>query len=66
MVVVTIKNRQTGIKFWLKGTVWSFAEERAQKFDSVEAAQAAFERSMKFQKPRSFEQKFGKPVFENA
>jgi hypothetical protein len=66
MIVVTVQNRLMGIKFWLKGTVWTAAEERAQKFESAEAAQAAFERAMKFQKPRAFEKKFGKPVFENA
>lgn len=46
--VVTVVN--AGARFWLKGTTWAFSLERAQRFDTTEAAFAAIERAKKFHK----------------
>lgn len=34
----------------LRGTVWAFSMDRAQKFDTCEAAMAALEKARKFMK----------------
>jgi hypothetical protein len=48
LVVVTVVNE--GVRFWLKGTTWSFSLDRAQRFDTTEAAFAAIEKAKKFNK----------------
>jgi hypothetical protein len=48
MVVVTVVNQ--GTRFWLKGTTFAFAVERAQRFETTEQAFAAIERAKKFNK----------------
>ncbi len=46
--VVTVVNQAT--RFWLKGTTWSFSLDRADRFDSVDAARAAITRASRFNK----------------
>lgn len=48
--VVTVVNE--GTRFWLKGTTFAFSLDRAQRFDSVEAARAAIEKARKFNKAK--------------
>ena len=47
--LVTVNN--SAVIFFLRGTVWSFSSERADKFATREAAQAALEKARKFMKP---------------
>ncbi len=51
---VETRNPKTGDKFWLKGSTWAFSRERAQIFDTREAAQAQLEKSKKFNQPWAF------------
>lgn len=44
--VVTVVNQ--GMRFWLKGTIWSSSLERADRFISTDAAFAAIKRATKF------------------
>jgi len=48
--VVTVVN--AGTRFWLRGTTWAFRFERADRFDSTDAAFAAIKRAAKFASPR--------------
>lgn len=48
--VVTVKNG--GEKFWLKSTTWAFRQERADLFDSQEAARAAAKEAETFMAPK--------------
>lgn len=48
--VVTVVNE--GTRFWLKGTTWAFALDRAQRFETTEAAFAAIEKAKKFNKAK--------------
>ena len=45
-IVVTVVN--AGTRFWLRGTTWAFRFERADRFDSTDAAFAAIKRGAKF------------------
>ena len=47
--IATLTNQ--GFDFYLRGTVWAGAEDRATRFDSQEAALAAIEKARKFMKP---------------
>lgn len=51
--IVTVKNG-AGEDVPLRGTVWAFSMDRAQKFDSREAAQAALDRAKQFMKARTY------------
>ncbi len=51
--IVTVKNG-AGEKVPLRGTVWAFAMERAQRFETREAAQAALDKAKKFMKARTY------------
>lgn len=53
MFIVTVLNSQ-GEKFPLRGTVWAFSMDRAQKFATREDAQAALEKARKFMKARVY------------
>lgn len=44
--IVEVQNN--GETFWLGGTVWRFAKERATLHDTTEAAQAALDKAKKF------------------
>lgn len=46
--VVTVVNQS--MRFWLKGTTWTFSLDRADRFASVEAARAAIVKAGKFNK----------------
>lgn len=46
MFYVTVENN--GVKFWLGGTVWRFAEVRAQKFDNEMDAHKALIKAKPF------------------
>lgn len=46
--IVTVMHN--GEKWPLRGTVWAFSMDRAQHFDTREAAQAALEKARKFMK----------------
>jgi len=47
-IVIVDHNGET----WpLKGTVWAFSMDRAQKFETREAAQAQLDKAKKFMKP---------------
>lgn len=48
--IVVTTNPQDGSTFWLRSTTWAFSRERAQQFDSPEAAQAALDKSKQFNK----------------
>ena len=48
MTVVTVVNNST--RFWLKGTTWTFSLDRADRFESTDAAFAALDRAKKFNK----------------
>lgn len=48
MFIVTTRNPDSGAVFWLKRTTWAFSRERAQEFESSEAAQAALDKSKQF------------------
>jgi hypothetical protein len=43
-----VKTTHKGCPFWLKRTTWAFAEERAQRFETRDAAQSALDRSKQF------------------
>lgn len=47
--VVTVVN--SGVRFWLKGSTWAFAFDRADRFPTTDLAFAAIERAKKFNKP---------------
>lgn len=51
--IVTVKNA-IGQDVPLRGTVWAFSMDRAQKFETREAAQVALEKAKKFMKARTF------------
>jgi hypothetical protein len=40
--------------YWLRGTVWTGGVDRATRFATVEAAQAALDRAKPFTKPKLF------------
>lgn len=44
--VVTVMNK--GTQFWLRGTTWAFHRDRANVFETQEAAQAAIAKASKF------------------
>jgi hypothetical protein len=46
--IVTVVNQ--GTRFYLKGTTWAFALERAQRFASTDEAFAAIQKAWKFNK----------------
>lgn len=46
--IVTVTHN--GNKVPLRGTVWAFSMDRAQEFDTREAAQAALDKAKKFMK----------------
>lgn len=46
MIIVTVINQDQ--KFFLRGTTWAFNEDRANKFETMEAAQIAVEKAKKF------------------
>jgi hypothetical protein len=46
--IVTVVHN--GLKVPLRGTVWAFSMERAQKFETRELAQAALDRAQRFMK----------------
>lgn len=52
MIVVTVMNG--GFKWYLKGTTWTSALERADKFDEVMVAMSAVVKAKKFMKPALF------------
>jgi len=47
--VVTVVNK--GVRFWLRGTSWAFHFDRADRFESTDAAFAAIKRAAKFHPP---------------
>jgi len=49
MWIVTVQNK--GEKFWLRGTTWAFNLDRANKFETREAAAEAAKRAEKFMAP---------------
>lgn len=51
--IVTVKNAHNE-KVPLKGTVWAFSMERAQKFDTKEAAQAGLDKAKMFMKAKTY------------
>jgi bisphosphoglycerate-independent phosphoglycerate mutase (AlkP superfamily) len=53
MYIVTTKNSQ-GERFPLRGTVWAFSMDRAQRFETVEQAQAALLKAKQFMKAATF------------
>ncbi len=52
MFQVTVTNE--GGKYWLRGTTWAFHADRANSFETTEAATAALEKARKFMKPAQF------------
>lgn len=51
--IVTTKTG-AGEKVPLRGTVWAFSMDRAQRFDTREQAQAALDRAKQFMKARTY------------
>ncbi len=51
--IVTTKNG-AGEDVPLRGTVWAFSMDRAQKFETREAAQAALDKAKKFMKAKTY------------
>ena len=51
--IVTTKNG-AGESVPLRGTVWAYSMDRAQIFDSREAAQAALDKAKKFMKASTY------------
>ena len=49
MFIVTVNNQ--GQQFWLRGTTWAFRAERANQFDTEQAAIAAAKKAEKFMTP---------------
>ena len=52
MYIVTL--RTTAGRFFLRQTIWSFSEDRAQQFDSREAAMAQLVKAKPFMKAAAF------------
>lgn len=50
MAYIVTNTNGLGEKVPLRGTVWAFSMDRAQRFDTREQAQAALERAKKFMK----------------
>lgn len=48
--VVKIVNN--GQEYWLRNTIWTFTEERADRFDSEQAAQIRVQEVKEFLKPK--------------
>ena len=48
MFIVTVNN--SGLLFFLRGTVWAYSAERATAYASRAEAQAALEKARKFMK----------------
>ena len=51
--IVTTKNG-IGEKVPLRGTIWAFSMDRAQRFDTREAAQAQLDRAKQFMKAKVY------------
>lgn len=51
--IVTTPNA-IGEKVPLRGTVWAFSMDRAQRFETREAAQAALDKAKKFMKATTY------------
>jgi len=47
--IVTAVNKS--VKFWLRGTTWAFHADRADVFETEEAAEAAIKKAEKFMAP---------------
>jgi hypothetical protein len=52
MFIVTVNHN--GEKWPLRGTVWAYSMDRAQKFETREAAQAALDKAKPFMKAAIF------------
>ena len=50
--IVTVET--AGGKVPLRGTVWAFSMERAQQFETREAAQVALDKAKKFMKAKTY------------
>lgn len=50
--IVTVNHN--GEKWPLRGTVWAFSMDRAQRFDTRELAQTALEKAKKFMKAKVY------------
>jgi hypothetical protein len=46
MIIATVENQ--GQTFYLKGTTWAFRVERADQFETLEAAKAAAVKAARF------------------
>ena len=55
MFIVVTPN-QIGEMVPLRGTVWAFSMDRAQRFETREAAQAGLERAKQFMKASTYKQ----------
>lgn len=53
MFIVTVTNG-IGEEVPLRGTVWAFSMDRAQKFPTREAAQAALDKAKQFMKAATY------------
>jgi len=49
MFIVTVEHN--GETWPLRGTIWALSMERAQKFETRDAAQAALDKARQFMKP---------------
>lgn len=49
-----VRTVNDGQPFYLRGTTWSFHLDRAQQFETTEAARAALERAKPFMKSRAY------------
>lgn len=58
IVVSSKENEIKGLAWYLRGTTWAGSTERADKFDSREAAQAALDRAKKFSVRRIYKDWF--------
>jgi hypothetical protein len=58
--IVTVTNN--GTKWPLRGTVWAFDMERAQKFATQEEAQAALNKAKPFMKAAIFKKAIIEPI----
>lgn len=54
MFIVTITNN--GQTYYLRSTIWAFAADRAQRFETEAAARAQLEKARKFMKAAQFKQ----------
>lgn len=54
LVTVTTVTDGKSCDFFLRGTVWSFALERATLYDSREAAQKALDAAAQFMKKKTY------------